>query len=677
MRQHPHRLAAAFLALSILAAGATAQEMTPEQREAAMQQLLETNVGRGSSIPAGTVLFEAMGKEWTKEEFEEIVRPFPPRGLAPRPNMPREYSLDNFSIENIREGIRTFVAGQAAAQRAKDQGLEIPEQYQEQYDRQLSDFLRDEWLKGTGARDVPRPTDEETLQYYEENKSLWEREELFVMRTLFLSTYKEHVVQEGETLESIAEKVCGDASKADQIRDPNTPDKRPRMDAVKATNGEELAPLALVPGEVLLVPMPEEEAAAVEQKIRELHGQLEGGADFAALAMEHSENNTAGNRMQVKREMNGKPVLPELIEAFLKIEDGQYSEPIRTRHGWQVILRDNYRPGGAPDFETVKENARSLLTSERQRSKFAVVAMESLAEAGHTINDDVLMTYDQPGGEQRVIIQLPDMAYTAEAFQRDFGERLKPDTPLEKRREMLLALPGVQRRVDEHETSNPTLRESPEANRMRQAMDGLYFLTIMAEQRAQETDTTPTEMEIEEAYLALPDKNPPPPLVFIHQITMRPAGGHEPGTPEHAAALEAKRAELAERLADVQNLSDFEIIARRASEDDFAERGGSRGPVTEDQVDPAVWQHLVNDAPKGTMFGPVVVGNEVVAYWVNDKRLISPEVHEQTLREQVTQRLVRDKRNAVGEALLDELVAEAGLVIHLPEDVGPSPALAP
>jgi hypothetical protein len=269
------------------------------------------------------------------------------------------------------------------------------------------------------------------------------------------------------------------------------------------------------------------------------------------------------------------------------------------------------------------------------------------------------------------------MPYTAEAFKRDFGERLAEDTPLEKRREMLLGLPGVQRLVYEHETSSPELRQSPEADRMRQAMDGLFFLTLLAEQRAQDADIMPTDQEVEEAYLALPDKNPPPPLVFVHQITMRPAGDHEPGTPEHAAAIEAKRAELAERLADVQSVADFEIVARRVSEDAYAERGGSRGPVGEDQVDPVVWKHLIETTPKGTLSTPVIAGDEVVAFWINDKRLISPEVHEQTLRQQVTERLVRDKRNAVGEGLVDELAAEAGLVIHLPEDMGPSPALAP
>jgi parvulin-like peptidyl-prolyl isomerase len=72
--------------------------------------------------------------------------------------------------------------------------------------------------------------------------------------------------------------------------------------------------------------------------------ELRGGADFAALAAERSDD--AGSREQGGdlgsfdrdgRADNGATYPPELVTAAFGLPEGQISDPIRTRFGWHVL----------------------------------------------------------------------------------------------------------------------------------------------------------------------------------------------------------------------------------------------------------------------------------------------------------------------------------------------------
>lgn len=75
----------------------------------------------------------------------------------------------------------------------------------------------------------------------------------------------------------------------------------------------------------------EEEA---EQKIDELYTQLEGGADFAELAKQYSDDPSSAGR---GGDLGNGRLLAEMEEMKLKLGQGEYSEPFQTRFGWHIL----------------------------------------------------------------------------------------------------------------------------------------------------------------------------------------------------------------------------------------------------------------------------------------------------------------------------------------------------
>lgn len=102
----------------------------------------------------------------------------------------------------------------------------------------------------------------------------------------------------------------------------------------------------------------EEEAEAV---IRE----LDGGADFAALAAERS----TGPSKSVGGDLGwfeADQMVGEFSAATAQLADGSYSEsPVKTQFGWHVILREESREVPPPDFESVKAELEKQVQQEQ------------------------------------------------------------------------------------------------------------------------------------------------------------------------------------------------------------------------------------------------------------------------------------------------------------------------
>ncbi len=100
--------------------------------------------------------------------------------------------------------------------------------------------------------------------------------------------------------------------------------------------------------------------------------QLNGGADFAALAKERSTGPTGPNGGDLgyfKREA----MVAEFAEAAFAMTPGDYSTaPVKSQFGWHVILVEDRRTAAAPDFETLRPElaetvSRSVVTDLQQQ----------------------------------------------------------------------------------------------------------------------------------------------------------------------------------------------------------------------------------------------------------------------------------------------------------------------
>lgn len=90
-----------------------------------------------------------------------------------------------------------------------------------------------------------------------------------------------------------------------------------------------------------------------EEKALELIALLEGGADFAELAKEHSTGPSGPNGGQLGWFGEGMMV-PPFEKAVLEMAVGAISVPVKTQFGWHVIKLNDARTKAAPTLDEVR-----------------------------------------------------------------------------------------------------------------------------------------------------------------------------------------------------------------------------------------------------------------------------------------------------------------------------------
>jgi len=74
-----------------------------------------------------------------------------------------------------------------------------------------------------------------------------------------------------------------------------------------------------------------------EALARDVHGQITGGGDFAALAREHSEDRGSKGKGGELPWATKDRWVPEFAEAAFALEPGEVSEPTKSKFGWHII----------------------------------------------------------------------------------------------------------------------------------------------------------------------------------------------------------------------------------------------------------------------------------------------------------------------------------------------------
>ena len=105
----------------------------------------------------------------------------------------------------------------------------------------------------------------------------------------------------------------------------------------------------------ILVETEEEAAALVEE--------LKGGADFAALAEEHSTGPSGPSGGQLGWFSEGMMVEPFQV-AVEGMEAGSVGDPVQTQFGWHVIKLEETRAKDAPKLEDVRAEIEDALRQQ-------------------------------------------------------------------------------------------------------------------------------------------------------------------------------------------------------------------------------------------------------------------------------------------------------------------------
>ena len=132
-----------------------------------------------------------------------------------------------------------------------------------------------------------------------------------------------------------------------------------------------------------------ESRRAVRQRLENIRLQLLEGADFTALAREHSESATAhrGGWLGLSQ---GERVDPTFVEAAWSLEPNEISEVIDTPNGFHVIVVREQRPGLVRQFEDVREFAKRRALSDKLAEEHRRFTAEVGARYGLATDFDIL-----------------------------------------------------------------------------------------------------------------------------------------------------------------------------------------------------------------------------------------------------------------------------------------------
>lgn len=131
-----------------------------------------------------------------------------------------------------------------------------------------------------------------------------------------------------------------------------------------------------------------------EEDAKKLIAQLDGGADFAELAKEHSTGPTGKNGGDLGW-FDATQMVKPFADAVKGLELGTVSPTaVKTQFGWHVIKLEEKRAKQPPSFESVKNKLRA----EAQRQSLGDYVNKLREQAKVEINQDIA---EQRGSDER------------------------------------------------------------------------------------------------------------------------------------------------------------------------------------------------------------------------------------------------------------------------------------
>ncbi|NVK04365.1 MAG: peptidylprolyl isomerase [Flavobacteriia bacterium] len=186
----------------------------------------------------------------------------------------------------------------------------------------------------------------------------------------------------------------------------------------------------------------EEQMAEAERTIREVYDSLQAGADFAAMARRYSDDRTSAQQGGVLPAFGMKEMLPAFEEVSFGLqENGEYSEPFRTKIGWHIVKRIHRQQMGT--FDMMRDELTRKIQRDTRSNMGQTVFLNKLKrDYNFTEDSDNLLEvidemveemgddeewYEEFEGEDGAVYSFADQVITQEDianFLKDVAERL-------------------------------------------------------------------------------------------------------------------------------------------------------------------------------------------------------------------------------------------------------------
>ncbi|MGF1571533.1 MAG: peptidylprolyl isomerase [Sumerlaeia bacterium] len=629
---------------------------------------LELNAKAFSSveIASNQDLFTAFGETFTAGEYTNMIRYFPPSPFGRINSI--DFSLNDYSATIIRNAIHDYAIQREAYNRAVLLNLELTESEQNALTSQKERMLQLVWLEEKGILAPMEITEAEILAEYDKIKDdQLVVEELLELRHIFFSSYEEYTVEEGDSLESIAEKISGNAAESVKILGYELP-RSPRGEATTDEEGNEVPPKALTIGEKLLVPMNLEKRDEISLNAQEAYSKLSQGENFEDIAKEFGDNNSKGVPVKLMPEKADRPLLPEFVEAFHSVEDGDFTEPFKTKHGFQILQRVSYTPKGYKPLNEVRAEIQTRVETIRRNDLYQKLIADLWAEYDEIeINEDALMNGEKPEYENEILFRIDDFNFPGSMLKRDFGNKLTPGMTFAERRALLAAVPSVSRAVTKWDIQRNNLTESEIYQERRELVDASIMFTTYQRYYMNELHPfDPSEEEYQAKYDELAAQFANLPVAEVWQISVAPPEGTDDSTQAGVDAINALRTELEAKLKeyDVKDVESFENLARIYSEDAYAETGGKLGAINQFYQN-GFGAQMVGKQRENSLYGPFYRDGSVVVFWIGEIKTVNTPLLDD-VRPGLKKELERDYNQKILVQMKDELLEASNLKLLPP-----------
>lgn len=116
--------------------------------------------------------------------------------------------------------------------------------------------------------------------------------------------------------------------------------------------------------QILILPKSRETTEDARERAAAVHASLKQGADFAELALKHSDGPEATKGGNIGFVRQGE-LLPQIERALSTLDLGQMTEPIETGDGWHIIKLDEKRLPQYRPFAEVKTEIQTLVFQQK------------------------------------------------------------------------------------------------------------------------------------------------------------------------------------------------------------------------------------------------------------------------------------------------------------------------
>jgi len=134
----------------------------------------------------------------------------------------------------------------------------------------------------------------------------------------------------------------------------------------------------LAASHILFKTGPDTDEEAVRKKAEAVLALAKGGADFAELARQHSEDTSAENGGDLGLFGRGQMV-PEFEAAAFALQEGQISDLVRSTYGFHIIKLNGREAAFIRPLDSMRDEIRNTITQEKARDKMEK-AVDSAAE---------------------------------------------------------------------------------------------------------------------------------------------------------------------------------------------------------------------------------------------------------------------------------------------------------